>query len=115
MAFVIGWMSLDMLLTVALLPVSMRLCDARVAATQFTIYMAISNFGISFGAFMLGQTDAMGGLPSILLVVGAGCALALALMVLVKYPRRPEFHAQQAEAAMVFDSAAPVPGGRGAA
>jgi hypothetical protein len=34
-------------------------------ATRFTIYMAIANFGISFGAFILGLTDAMGGLPSI--------------------------------------------------
>lgn len=108
-AFVIGWVSLDLLLTVAVLPISMRLCDPSVAATQFTIYMAVSNFGISFGAFMLGRTDAMGGLSSIFLVVGAGCAVALALLLAVRYPRRPEYYARQAEAAMVFDSAAPIP------
>ncbi|MEQ8411313.1 MAG: MFS transporter [Erythrobacter sp.] len=108
-AFVIGWVALDLLLTVALLPVSMRLCEPSVAATQFTIYMAVSNFGISFGAFMLGRTDAMGGLASIFLVVGAGCAVALALLVTVRYPRRPEYYARDTEAAMVFDSAAPLP------
>ena len=108
-AFVFGWIVLDLLLTVALLPISMRLCDPRVAATQFAIYMAISNFGISFGAFMLGQTDAMGGLPSIFLVVGTGVAIALALMITVKFPRRPQFYARQAQAALVFDSAAPLP------
>jgi len=108
-AFVIGWMSLDLLLTVAVLPISMRLCEPSVAATQFTIYMAVSNFGISFGAFMLGRTDAMGGLPSIFLVVGVGCAVALSLLLTVRYPRRPEFYAREAEAAIVFDSAAPLP------
>lgn len=107
--FVFAWISLDLLLTVAALPISMRLCDPGVAATQFTIYMAVSNFGISFGAFMLGKTDGMGGLPAIFLVVGGGAVAALALMLTVKYPRRPEFYARAAAAAMVFDSIAPVP------
>lgn len=91
-AFVFTWISLDLLLTVACLPISMRLCDPRVAATQFTIYMAISNFGISFGAFMLARSDAMGGLPSIFLVIGAGMAMAMALLLTVRYPRRPEYY-----------------------
>jgi PAT family beta-lactamase induction signal transducer AmpG len=104
-AFVFVWISLDFLLIVSALPISMRLCDPKVAATQFTIYMAIANFGISFGAFMLGKTDAMGGLSSIFLVAGAGAALSLALLLIVKYPRRPEYYAKQAEMALVFDSA----------
>jgi PAT family beta-lactamase induction signal transducer AmpG len=112
MVFVVGWISLDLLLTVALLPVSMRLCEASVAATQFTIYMAVSNFGISFGAFVLGRTDDMGGLASIFLVFAAGCAVALALLATVRFPRRPEYYAREAEAAAVFDSSAPLPGKR---
>jgi len=36
-AFAYSWLPLDTLLTVALLPISMRLCDPRVAATQFTL------------------------------------------------------------------------------
>jgi MFS transporter, PAT family, beta-lactamase induction signal transducer AmpG len=108
-AFVFGWIALDMLFTVAALPIPMRLCNAKVAATQFTIYMAVSNFGISFGAFMLGKTDALGGLPSIFLVVGAGYLAALGLLLTVKYPRRPEYYAKAAQAAMVFDAAAPIP------
>jgi PAT family beta-lactamase induction signal transducer AmpG len=74
----------------------MRLCDPTVAATQFTIYMAVSNFGISFGAFILSRIDSMGGLPSIFPVVGAGMAVQLILLVVVRYPRRPEFYAAQA-------------------
>lgn len=90
LAFVYAWISLDLLLTVGALPISMRLCEPRVAATQFTIYMAISNFGISFGAFMLGRVDNMGGLPSIFLVVGTGLVVALTLLVFVKFPRRAD-------------------------
>jgi len=92
-AFVYAWVALDLLLTVALLPVSMRLCDARVAATQFTIYMAASNFGISFGAYIFSQIDSMGGLSSIFLVVGAGMLVSLILLLVVQYPRRPEYYA----------------------
>lgn len=101
MAFVYFWIPLDMLLTVACLPISMRLCDPKVAATQFTIYMAISNFGISFGAFMLGRTDAMGGLSSIFLVVGGGMLIALTLMLTVRYPRRPEYYEIQKKREML--------------
>lgn len=92
-AFVYAWVALDLLLTVALLPVSMRLCDARVAATQFTIYMAVSNFGISFGAYIFSQIDSLGGLSSIFLVVGAGMLVSLILLLVVQYPRRPEYYA----------------------
>ena len=93
-AFVILWIALDNVLTVSLLPISMRLCEPRVAATQFTIYMAVSNFGISFGAFMLSRIDSLGGLPSIFLVVGAGMVAALSLLLIVRYPRRPEYYAK---------------------
>jgi PAT family beta-lactamase induction signal transducer AmpG len=106
--FVYVWIPLDMLLTVAILPISMRLSDPKVAATQFTIYMAVSNFGISFGALMLGKTEAMGGLSSIFLIVGAGILVGLTLMLTVRYPRRPEYYARQAEAALVFDDTAPI-------
>ena len=85
-------MALNNLRTVALLPISMRLCDEKVAATQFTIYMAISNFGISFGAFMLGQADRLGGLASIFVVVGIGQIIGLLLLILVQFPRRPEYY-----------------------
>lgn len=103
MAFVYFWIPLDMLLTVAILPISMRLCDPKVAATQFTIYMAVSNFGISAGAFLLGQTDALGGLPTIFPIVGTGLLVGLTLMLTVRYPRRPGFYKQETGAALAFN------------
>ncbi|MBX7526511.1 MFS transporter [Qipengyuania vesicularis] len=92
LVFVYGWMALNVLRTVALLPVSMRLCDPTVAATQFTIYMAVANFGISFGAFMLGQSERLGGLQSIFVVCGAGLMVTLILLLTVQFPRRPEYY-----------------------
>ena len=62
-AFVYAWCGLDVLITVVALPISMRLCDPRVAATQFTLYMATNNFGISLAAWVLRFSRPMGGLP----------------------------------------------------
>ncbi|MEO1489038.1 MAG: MFS transporter, partial [Pseudomonadota bacterium] len=108
MGFVFAWVSLDMLLTVASLPICMRLCDPKVAATQFTIYMAVANFGISFGAFMLSQADGLGGLLSMFIVVGSGLAVGLLLMLTVRYPRRPEYYSRSTDAAMAYENAGPL-------
>ena len=86
--FVYGWSALDILITVAALPISMRLCNPKVAATQFTIYMACSNFGISAGAWIFGLSEAFGGMRNMFLVVFALHGLGLLLMLTVKYPRR---------------------------
>lgn len=41
---------------VATIPIAMRLCSPAVAATQFTIYMALANFGRPIGASLSGAT-----------------------------------------------------------
>ncbi|MCB2065152.1 MAG: MFS transporter [Erythrobacter sp.] len=86
--FVYTWYCLDTLITVAALPISMRLCDPRVAATQFTLYMACGNFGITVGAWVFSLADRLGGLPTMFALVFAGHLLGLAVMVLAKFPRR---------------------------
>jgi PAT family beta-lactamase induction signal transducer AmpG len=85
-AFVYAWVSFDTLITVVLLPISMRLCDPRVAATQFTLYMATSNFGITLGAWLLGLSDAIGGLPATFVAVFAMHFIGLVLMLTVRFP-----------------------------
>ena len=87
-AFAFSWLPLDTLLTVALLPISMRLCDPRVAATQFTLYMACNNFGITIGAWVLGLSDRLGGLPIMFLLVFALHFIGMSMMLTVKFPRR---------------------------
>lgn len=87
-AFVYAWSGLDVLITVVALPISMRLCDPRVAATQFTLYMATSNFGISVAAWVLGFSGRLGGLPMMFVVIFALHLVGLLLVGLVKFPRR---------------------------
>jgi PAT family beta-lactamase induction signal transducer AmpG len=86
-AFVYAWYALDVLITVVALPISMRLCDPRVAATQFTLYMATSNFGISVAAWVLGFSGRLGGLPMMFVAIFALHLVGLLLVVLVKFPR----------------------------
>jgi MFS transporter, PAT family, beta-lactamase induction signal transducer AmpG len=87
-AFVYAWCALDVLITVVSLPICMRLCDPRVAATQFTLYMAISNFGISVAAWVLGFSGRLGGLPMMFVAIFALHLVGLLLVVLVQFPRR---------------------------
>ncbi len=84
--FVFAWVSFDVLLAVVSLPISMRLCSPSVAATQFTLYMATSNLGISLGAAALGLSGTLGGLPPVFGLVFAAHLLGLVLMLVVKYP-----------------------------
>lgn len=106
-AFVFSWIILDILITVVALPISMRLCDPTVAATQFTLYMATSNFGISIGAWVLALSGQLGGLPGMFAVVFAAHTVGLLLMIFVRYPRRREF--EERIAAALTEGAGPVP------
>ncbi len=89
--YVYGWYALDIFITVAALPISMRLCDSRVAATQFTLYMACSNFGITMGATVFGFLDELGGLRTMFMIVFALHLVGLLVMVFARFPRRAGF------------------------
>lgn len=53
-AFLYGMQVLEVFCQVAILATAMSLCWARVAATQFTLYMVSINAGIAVGALLLG-------------------------------------------------------------
>lgn len=53
--FIIGFYILVTFGTIAIFASAMQLCWKRVAATQFTLYMAISNLGLAAGAAIMGQ------------------------------------------------------------
>ena len=76
--------------------VGMRLCAPAVAATQFTIYMALGNLGNSFGSALLGPLNALGGFYGMiggLVVLGLGGWLVLRL--------RPDIGSKQNDALAV--------------
>ncbi len=106
-AFGFGWLGLDTLFTVAVLPISMRLCDPRVAATQFTLYMASTNFGISTGAWALGFSGQLGGLPNMFKLVFALHLVGLLVLLTVRFPRRSDSMAEVA--AELAEGEGPVP------
>ncbi|MBA3526235.1 MAG: MFS transporter [Sphingomonas sp.] len=87
-AFMLVWRPLDTLIAVALLPVSMRLCNATVAATQFTLYMALTNFGITLGALLLGLDERIGGIAPLFMVIGILDIAAIAVLLTVRFPER---------------------------
>lgn len=66
---------IDPLMSVAALPLLMNLCDARVAGSQFTAYMALINFGDVLGAKITGWALEWTTAP----VVGLVCAGAVLL------------------------------------
>ncbi|MEM8917231.1 MAG: MFS transporter [Pseudomonadota bacterium] len=71
---------------VAFIPIAMRLCDPRVAATQFTLYMAASNVGRPLGNSLAAATDAIGS-PHLMYLVIAGVFAVLALIMWrVRFP-----------------------------
>lgn len=86
--FVIAWLSLDILITVAMLPIAMQLCDRTVAATQFTLYMALSNFGITLGAALLGVAERLGGIGSLFGLLALANVAAMAVLAIVRFPTR---------------------------
>jgi len=86
--FIITWLVLDTLVTVATIPISMRLCNRTVAATQFTLYMALSNFGITMGAMLLGFADRLGGIASLFALLALANIAAIAIMLTVRFPTR---------------------------
>jgi PAT family beta-lactamase induction signal transducer AmpG len=79
---------LAVMLTVAFIPIAMRLCDPRVAATQFTLYMAASNVGRPIGNSVAAATDEVGA-PHLMYFVLAGVFIALSLILwFVRFPTK---------------------------
>jgi MFS transporter, PAT family, beta-lactamase induction signal transducer AmpG len=66
---------LDVLRGVTGAAVAMRCCSPAVAATQFSLFMAINNLGISVSSASLGILDELGGISAMIItLVSAGVA-----------------------------------------
>lgn len=71
---------------VAFIPIAMRLCDPRVAATQFTLYMAASNVGRPLGNAVAAAFDELGS-PQLMYFTLASVFAVLSLTLwLVRFP-----------------------------
>lgn len=83
-AFIIGWVVLDVLVRIALLPIAMRLCDLTVGATQFAIYMALSNLGITVASALLPGLHAFGGFTAMFGFIALAYMLAIPFLFAVR-------------------------------
>lgn len=83
---------IDPFMSVAALPLLMNLCDDRVAASQFTTYMALINFGSVVGAKINGWALEVTTAP----VVGLACTTAVLLALLAMRRVSPPPTYQQA-------------------
>lgn len=80
--FIGTYYTLYVFLTIATFAAGMELCWKRVAATQFTPYMAISNLGRATGAALLGPLRAA---LSWEYVISSFAAFALVMLVLIQF------------------------------
>lgn len=53
--FFVAYYTLDAFMTISVFAIAMQLSWKRVAASQFTLYMAISNIGLAVGPYLMGQ------------------------------------------------------------
>ena len=72
--------------SVAFIPIAMRLCDPRVAATQFTLYMAASNVGRPMGNSLAAAADGAGSPQFMYFVVGGVFAVLALIMFFARFP-----------------------------
>jgi PAT family beta-lactamase induction signal transducer AmpG len=75
-----------LMLTVGLIPLCMRLCSPAVAATQFTIYMAMANFGRPLGASLAAATAGAGNPAMLYWGSAAGYAVIFVILLVVRFP-----------------------------
>lgn len=71
---------LGTLATVSIIAVAMSVCGRKVAATQFAIYMALGNVGLSFGAPLIGPLRAA--LPDNTLFIIFAALVGIATLIL---------------------------------
>jgi len=69
-------------LTIASISLFMNLCASKVSASQFAIYMALSNLALSFGAGLLGPLDAMLSFDQIFYVIALIDFVMLGLLMM---------------------------------
>lgn len=87
-AMILSWVTMDILITIAVMPICMRLSSPAVAATQFTLYMATNNLGITLGANLLGRSDAIGGMPHLFMWTALAFVIAAAVTARVNWPQK---------------------------
>lgn len=88
--FIIGFYILVTSTTIAIFASAMQLCWKRISATQFTLYMAISNLGLAAGAALMGQLKNLFDWQYIFLVYVFFALVMFVLMRFINFDKHQE-------------------------
>ncbi len=86
-AAIFGFTALQVLQNVTSSAVAMRCCTPAVAATQFSLFMAVANLGISLSSASLGILDRLGGIPAMVIALIAVSVVGTAFTFAAKVGR----------------------------
>ena len=79
-SFIAAYHVIDTLVSISFLATMMAISWKRVAATQFSLYMAIANMGLSGGAALMGPLQGIFSYPHLFYVVaGWSCVVMVGL------------------------------------
>jgi PAT family beta-lactamase induction signal transducer AmpG len=99
---------LNIFVAIAMIPICMRMCSPAVAATQFTIYMAVANFGRPLGASLAALTAGAGHPQWMYWMIGVCWAAAVVLLLSARFPAGNRALRETAEALPQGGGLAPV-------
>jgi len=85
----------SILYAIAMIPLAMSLCRPEVAATQFTISMAIGNCGAPLGASLVAATAGAGQAVTWFWILAAMLSSGIVLMLINRFPQRPAHVAEK--------------------
>ncbi len=77
-------------ITIGSFAIGMELCWCRVSATQFTLYMAISNMGRALGASLLGPLKEAFAWEYVFLIVGVFALVSLLFIIVLRMKKHLE-------------------------
>ena len=86
--YIFGWSILATFLAIAMIPLAMRMCSPAVAATQFTIYMAVANFGRPLGAWLAAMLTGKGNDAALFWTIAGLFSLGFVLTLVIRFPER---------------------------
>ena len=86
-AYVFASLLLDTLISIAFFAVAMTLCRKRVAATQYSLYMAIANPGLAGGSALIGPMQQWLGYSTLFFALACNALVVVVLLRFVNVAR----------------------------
>lgn len=86
LTYFFGYEVIATFVNIAMVTIAMRMCSPAVAATQFTVYMAIANFGRPLGASLAAATAGVGSPMLLYWSLAGSWAIVVVLLLVIRFP-----------------------------